>query len=44
MLREQMININPDLEERLPEDSVVIASLLHDVCKANIYKEEIDKG
>ena len=41
MLREQMIQMNPELAEKLPEDSVIIASLLHDVCKANIYKDAI---
>lgn len=37
-LRETVIKWNPSLEERLPVDSVLIASLLHDVCKADIYK------
>lgn len=37
-LREVMIGMNDSLRERLPKDSVVIASLLHDVCKADIYK------
>ena len=41
MLREQMIKMKPELEEKLPVDSVVIASLLHDACKANIYKETL---
>ena len=41
MLREQMIAMNPDLEGKLPEESVVLASLLHDVCKSNIYKEAL---
>lgn len=41
MLREQMIQMKPELSERLSEDSVIIASLLHDVCKSNIYKETI---
>jgi hypothetical protein len=41
MLREQMIQMKPELVEKLPEDSVVIASLLHDVCKSNIYKDAI---
>ena len=41
MLREQMIKMNPELEPKLPEDSVVIAALLHDVCKSNIYKETL---
>ena len=41
MLREQMIQMKPELAEKLPEDSVVVASLLHDVCKSNIYKEAL---
>ncbi len=36
-LRQQMIALRPELEERLPEASVAIAALLHDVCKSNIY-------
>jgi HD superfamily phosphohydrolase YqeK len=39
ILREQTIMLRPDLEEQLPEDSVIIASLLHDVCKAGIYQK-----
>ena len=41
MLREQMIQMKPKLADKLPEESVVIASLLHDVCKSNIYKDAI---
>lgn len=41
MLREQMIRMKPELAAQLPEESVVIASLLHDVCKSNIYKEAL---
>ena len=41
MLREQMIAMNPDLAGKLPKESVVLASLLHDVCKSNIYKEAL---
>ena len=33
MLREQMIQMSPEVAEHLPEDSVIIASLLHDTCK-----------
>ena len=36
MLREQMILMNKDLENQLPLDSVIISTLLHDVCKSNI--------
>lgn len=38
MLREGVIKARPDLEAKLPMDSVIIASLLHDTCKANIYR------
>lgn len=38
ILREQAIAVRPDMEEQLPLDSVIIASLLHDVCKAGIYQ------
>lgn len=41
MLREQMIQMKPELAEKLPEESVIIASLLHDVCKSNVYKEAL---
>lgn len=41
MLREQMIQMKPELEEKLPVESIIIASLLHDACKANIYKEAL---
>jgi hypothetical protein len=41
MLREQMIQMKPELAEKLPVESVIIAALLHDVCKSNIYKDAI---
>lgn len=41
MLREQMIKMKPELEPKLPMDSIIIASLLHDACKSNIYKETL---
>ncbi len=37
-LREVMIRMDDSLRESLPKDSVIIAALLHDVCKADIYK------
>ena len=43
MLRKQMIEMKPEIEHHLPEDSVIIASLLHDVCKADIYKKAVKK-
>lgn len=36
-IREEMIGIRPELANRLPVESVILASLLHDVCKADIY-------
>ncbi|MBP5398526.1 MAG: HD family phosphohydrolase [Bacteroidales bacterium] len=39
MLREQLIARDASLEKRLPMDSVIIVSLLHDVCKSEIYKK-----
>lgn len=36
-LREQMIGMRPEIADRLPQESIAIAALLHDVCKANIY-------
>lgn len=37
MVREQLLLVKPSLDDKLPMDSVIIASLLHDVCKSNIY-------
>ena len=42
-LRELIIKKNPGFEPRLPKESVIIASLLHDVCKSDIYKETMKK-
>lgn len=41
MLREKTLEARPDLEPQLPLDSVAICTLLHDVCKTDIYKEDI---
>ena len=38
-LRSTALRLNPALEEQLPEDSVTLATLLHDICKVNVYKE-----
>ena len=40
-LREQTEQIVPDILPQLPRESVIIAALLHDVCKADIYKNAI---
>lgn len=39
MLKDQIIARRPDLEKLLPTESIIIASLLHDVCKADIYRK-----
>lgn len=43
MLREQMLALKPELEESLNKESVIIAALLHDICKADIYRKCIRK-
>ncbi|MGN0214876.1 MAG: HD domain-containing protein [Muribaculaceae bacterium] len=43
MLRKQMNDFEPGLENEVPEDKVIIASLLHDVCKADIYFRTVKK-
>lgn len=43
MVREAMIELDDTLRDSLPQSSVIIASLLHDACKADIYKPTIKK-
>ena len=38
-VRETMIEFDSSLENKLPKDSVIIAALLHDMCKSDIYKK-----
>lgn len=40
---ESMKQIEPTLEREVPRESVIIASLLHDVCKQNIYKPALKR-
>lgn len=42
-MRKSMIELDDSLLEALPKDSVIIASLLHDTCKADIYKPTMKK-
>lgn len=42
-VRESMIELDDLLRELLPKDSVIISTLLHDVCKADIYKKAIKR-
>lgn len=34
------VAMDPSLAKRLPDDSIRIAALLHDVCKSDVYKSE----
>ena len=38
-LRPSIVAAKPEVEAILPEKSIAIAALLHDVCKTNIYKK-----
>ena len=38
-MRGPIVAMKPEMEEKLPEKSIIIAALLHDVCKAKIYKK-----
>ena len=37
--REGLIAMMPELEEKIPEDSLIISTLLHDICKTCFYKQ-----
>ena len=39
-LRKAFIDIEPSLEPKLTEESIIITSLLHDICKTGKYKIE----
>ncbi len=39
LIRESQIALRSELAAKLPMESIVIAALLHDVCKAEIYKQ-----
>ena len=42
-LRKTVLEVRPDLEDQLKEDSVIIATLLHDICKGDIYVPTLKK-
>lgn len=39
--RENLIAMNSTLEEKLPIESIVISTLLHDVCKTGFYRQTV---
>ena len=42
-LRDMIIEMKPELEPMLKRESVIITTLLHDICKADIYVPAIKK-
>ncbi|MBR3479776.1 MAG: HD domain-containing protein [Prevotella sp.] len=42
-LREMMLRKKEGLSDSLPKESVIITALLHDVCKADVYKPAIKR-
>ncbi len=40
-IREMLIRRKPEIEQQVSRDNIIIAALLHDVCKANIYKKTV---
>lgn len=40
-LRESVVALRPDTADLLAPESIAIAALLHDVCKANIYRRTL---
>ena len=38
-MRGPIVAMRPDMESRLPVKSIIIAALLHDVCKTDVYKK-----
>ncbi len=42
-MRTAIIGLRPDAEASLKPDAIAIAALLHDVCKANIYRRTVRK-
>ena len=37
-IRDMVLTKKPELKERLTDDSIAIAALLHDVCKSDVYQ------
>lgn len=43
MVRKQVLLVRPELEPQIPMESVILTTLLHDTCKAEIYKKTIKR-
>lgn len=42
-IKSEIIIIKPELEGKLSDEKIIVSTLLHDVCKAEIYKPAIKK-
>lgn len=40
LIREVEVGMKPGLADKLPNESIIVAALLHDVCKSEIYRVE----
>ena len=43
MVRKQVLLVRPELEPQIPVESVILTTLLHDTCKAEIYKRAMKR-
>lgn len=42
-LKQVIMESKPELADRLPDESIAIAALLHDVCKADVYRATVKR-
>lgn len=42
-IKTQLLLLKPEMDSQIKDESIIITSLLHDVCKAEIYKPAIKK-
>ena len=43
MVRKQVLLVRPELEPQIPVESIILTTLLHDTCKAEIYKRAMKR-
>ena len=39
-VKKEMVEMKPELANRLSDESIAVVTLLHDLCKTNVYKIE----
>ncbi|MDO4496914.1 MAG: HD domain-containing protein [Bacteroidales bacterium] len=42
-IKPSILALKPEISDRLKDDSIAIAALLHDICKSNVYKPEVKR-